>query len=754
MEKKLTKQALDYHSSGKPGKIEVVPTKPYSTQHDLSLAYTPGVAIPCKRIEANQDDAYKYTSKGNLVAVISNGTAVLGLGDIGALAGKPVMEGKGLLFKIFGDVDVFDIEVDEKDTEKLINVIKAIAPTFGGINLEDIKAPECFEIEKRLKEELDIPVFHDDQHGTAIISAAGLLNALVINGKKIEDIKILINGAGAAAISCARLYEKLGVKHDNMLMFDSRGPIKNSRTDLNETKKEFAIETDVETLADGFEGVDVFLGLSVGNCVTGEMVKRMAKDPIVFACSNPDPEIPYEEAIKAREDIIMATGRSDYPNQINNVLGFPFIFRGALDVRATDITEEMKLAAAYALADLAREPVPDCVTKAYDITSIAFGRNYIIPKPVDPRLIANVSAAVAKAAMESGVAKQPITDWDAYIAQLNSRIGQDNILMRMITNQAVNNPKRVVYTHANDVNVLKAAQIAVQEKYAYPILLGRRTSIENLAKLNGVDLTGIEIIECGDDKITDKANEYAKLLYDKLKRRGMTYDEAHEEIYDKYHYSLMMLESGDADCVVSEHQSRTKSIVNSAIDIVGTKTGALAAFYIMLTKKGNLFLANAPNETIIPSDVIAKVALLMQDKMKKYKIKPVMALISHSTFGQENEGSASRARAAVKYLHENNPEVIVDGEIQINMALDKELRQKKYPFSKLKDEDVNVFILPNMTSGTVAFQLMQEFGSSQAIGPVITGFKKPVHSVKIGASVTDIVNITKIAVTDAQELDC
>ena len=750
---KITKQeALDYHSSGRPGKIEVIPTTPYSTQHDLALAYTPGVAEPCLEIEKNLDDAYKYTAKGNLVAVISNGTAVLGLGDIGALAGKPVMEGKGLLFKVFADVDVFDIEIDLKDTEKLIETISAISCTFGGINLEDIKSPECFEIEDRLKEALDIPVFHDDQHGTAIISGAGLLNALQISGKKIEDIKVVVNGAGASAISCTRFYISLGVKKENVVMCDSKGVINKKRTDLNEVKKAFITERDLNTLAEAMVGADVFLGLSTGNVVTKDMVKSMAKYPVVFAMANPNPEIAYEDAIDARDDIIMATGRSDYPNQVNNVLGFPFIFRGALDVKATGINEEMKKAAAYALADLAKQDVPEIVNVAYKKRNIVFGKEYIIPKPLDPRLITTVAPAVARAAMETGVARAPITDWDKYNQQLLQRMGMDNRLIRAINMKAKEDPKRVLYGQADNFKVLKAAHAVKNEGIAFPILMGPAAEIRQMIKDNALDLEDVEIIEVRDNSQKERRERFAHIFADKRMRKGTTYKEALDLMNTQNYFGPMMVETGEVDAFISGFTSKYADLIRPAVQVVGTnpRFNHIAGMYLLNTKKGPYFFADTTVNRHPDAQTLVDTTILAAEEVRKFNIEPKIALLSYSNFGSTRDGSPKIVSDAVKILHEKYPDLIVDGEMQANFALNKELRKERFPFSKLADHNVNTLIFPNLNSGNIAYKMMQEIGSSEVIGPILMGINKPIHILQIGCDVREITYMTAIAVVDAQ----
>jgi len=750
---RFTKEdALNYHSEGRPGKIEVIPTKPHSTQWDLSVAYSPGVAEPCLEIEKNPDDVYKYTAKGNLVAVISNGTAVLGLGNIGALAGKPVMEGKGLLFKIFSDVDVFDIEIDTTDVDKFIDHVKAISPTFGGINLEDIKAPECFEIERSLIEELDIPVFHDDQHGTAIISGAGLLNAVEIIGKEIKDLKVVVNGAGASAISCARLYVAMGVKQENVIMVDSKGVLSKKRTDLNKYKLEFAIKTDKVTLEEAVEGTDVFLGLSVADVLTPEMLKTMAPDPIVFAMANPNPEIAYEKAMAARDDLIFATGRSDYPNQINNVLGFPFIFRGALDVRAREINEEMKVAAVKALAALAKEDVPEIVNTAYMATNIVFGREYIIPKPLDPRLITAVAPAVAKAAMDSGVARKEITDWEAYNEELLRRLGLDNRLIRRIINKAQRDPKRVVFAEAENFKVLKAAQTVIHQGIASPILLGNKQKVNNLIKENNLDLENAVIIDPISDEENDTRKEFARLFFEARQRKGLTYDEALELMFQRNYFGAMLVETNQADAFLSGFTSKYADTIKPALQIAGTNNpeDRIAGMYILITKKGPLFFADTTVNISPSARTLVDVALLADREVRKFNIVPKIALLSYSNFGAIRNGSPSRVHEAVEILHREHPHLIVDGEIQANFATNKDLRMKKFPFSKLKDADVNTFIFPNLSSGNIAYKLMHELAGMEVIGPILLGIGKPIHILHLESSVREIVNMTAISVIDAQ----
>ncbi len=751
MAKVTREEALLYHSQGKPGKIEVVPTKPYSSQRDLSLAYSPGVAEPCLEIEKDPDTAYDYTSKGNLVAVISNGTAVLGLGNIGALAGKPVMEGKGLLFKIFAGIDVFDIEVNETDPEKFIQVVKAIAPTFGGINLEDIKAPECFEIEERLKAELDIPLMHDDQHGTAIISSAGLLNALELVGKKIEDVKIVVNGAGAAANSCTQLYMMLGAKLENIVMVDSKGVINMQRTDLNSRKKPFATTRTITTLAEAVKDCDVFLGLSIAGVLTKEMVQTMNENPIVFALANPNPEISYDDAIAARKDIIFATGRSDYPNQINNVLGFPYIFRGALDVRAKCINEEMKLAAVLAIAELTKQAVPDVVNAAYNLKRITFGRNYIIPKPLDPRLLTIVAPAVAKAAMDSGVARKEIANWDTYRDKLREMMGSDNKMLRRFYDEARQNPKRVVFSESNHINMLKAAEAALADGICFPVLLGNEEKIASLAKENDIDLTGIEIVNMRHDREEERRVEYAKILTEKRSREGMTYDEAYEKMYERNYFGMMMVETGDADALITGVYTKYADSIQAAKDVIGLREGLqfMAAMHIVNTKKGTFFLADTLFNRHPCTDALIDIAKLTHDTVKFFAHEPVMAMLSYSNFGSDKQGSPASVHQVVETLHRTYPDMVVDGEMQVTFALNKELRDQKYPFSKLAGKNVNTLIFPNLSSANTAYKMLLEMGLAESIGPIQMGLNKPVHILDVESSVRDIVNMTAIAVLDA-----
>ncbi|MCZ2222181.1 MAG: NADP-dependent malic enzyme [Chitinophagales bacterium] len=745
-------QALEYHAQGKPGKIEVIPTKEAKTQRDLSLAYSPGVAEPCKEIAKNPEDVYKYTAKGNLVAVISNGTAVLGLGDIGPEAGKPVMEGKGVLFKIFADIDVFDIEINEKDPVKFVEIVKALEPTFGGINLEDIKAPECFYIEQELKKKMNIPVMHDDQHGTAIISAAALLNAVELQKKKIEKIKVVVNGAGAAAISCIKLYIAVGVKKENVKVFDSKGLIHNGRTDLDEQKKEFAIKAKDMTLAEGLKDADVFIGLSKGNVVSKEMIKSMAKNPIVFAMANPDPEISYEDAVEARKDVIMATGRSDFPNQVNNVLGFPYIFRGALDVRATTINDEMKLAAVKALAEMAKTPVPDIVTLAYNLKNLSFGPEYIIPKPVDPRLISIVAPAVAKAAIESGVAKNPIQNWDAYKVQLNKRLGLDNQLIRAISNKARKDPKRLVFAEADNDKILKAASIIYDEGIAYPILLGTEKKIRKIAEEHNIDLTDIPIIDPRDEQFDSKRELYGELFFAKRQRKGYNHYESIKIMKERNHFGCMMVETGDADAMISGLKRNYAEAIRPALQIIGIEDGVkrIAGMYLLSTQKGPIFLADTTINFNPTAEELADIALLVAKEVRSFNIVPRIAMLSYSNFGSSNSEEARLVAKATKILKEKNPSLIVDGEMQGTLAFNKEILKENYPFSSLIDEDVNVLIFPNLTAGNVAYNLLKELGGADAIGPILLGLKKPVHVLQLGSSVRNIINMANIAVVDAQ----
>ena len=748
----VTKEmALDYHKGSRPGKIETVPTKPYSSQKDLSLAYSPGVAYPCLEIEANSHDAYEYTNKGNLVAVISNGTAVLGLGDIGAQAGKPVMEGKALLFKIFAGLDCFDIEVDEKDPEKFIQIVKAISPTFGGINLEDIKAPECFEIENRLKEECDIPVMHDDQHGTAIISAAGLLNALEVQGKRIDDVRLVVNGAGAAAVSCTNLYIALGVRRENIVMCDSRGVINGKRKNLNAQKAQFVTMRDIDTLEQAMVDADVFLGLSVKDVVTPEMLRSMADRPIVFALANPDPEIEYSKAMESRPDIIFATGRSDYPNQINNVLGFPYIFRGALDCGATAINEEMKLAAVHAIADLAKQPVPSVVNAAYNMTGVNFGREYILPKPLDPRLLTTVAPAVARAAMESGVARRKITDWEQYDAKLNSLMGLDGKFMRRFTEMAKSNPRRVVFGEGNTNNMLLAAVEAYREGVCHPILLGNEEMIEKRAEKLGVRLDGIEIVNLRHDREAERRDRYARLLAQKRERAGFTRREASEKMFDRNYFGMMMVEAGDADAFLAGTYSNNTEVTAIAEEVIGIRPcfRHFATMHIMNTKRGVFFLADTMINETEDCDTLVDIARLARSAVEYFAQEPVMAMISYSNFGSNKAQSPTAVHEAVSVLHERYPELCIDGEMQVNFALNKEIRDANYPFSKLYGKDVNTLIFPNLNASSAAYRMMLEMGLAEAIGPIQIGLNKPVHFISVEAKVRDIVNLATIAAMDA-----
>ncbi len=750
---KIRKQdALDYHSMGKPGKIEVVPTKPYATQRDLSLAYSPGVAEPCLAIAENKEDVYKYTSKGNLVAVISNGTSVLGLGDIGPEASKPVMEGKGLLFKIFADIDVFDIEVDATDPELFIQTVKAIAPTFGGINLEDIKAPEAFEIEERLKAELDIPIMHDDQHGTAIISSAALLNALELAKKKIEKVKIVVSGAGASALSCAKLYHALGAKLENIYMFDSKGLIYEGRTGLDKSKSIFSKHKKDIAFKDAFKKADVFLGLSRGGLVEKDMIKVMAKDPIVFALANPNPEITYKDATSVREDIIMATGRSDHPNQVNNVLGFPFIFRGALDVRATTINEEMKLAAVKAIASLAKESIPEEVIEAYGEKNISFGRDQIIPKPIDTRLIYYVAPAVAKAAMDSGVAKQPITDWDAYEMELKNRLGLDNKLIRTITEKAQRSPKRVVYAEADNIKILKAAQTAWEEGVAFPILLGKKVVIEGLIEEYMMEFPEVEIIDPKCDEEKERRQEYGAKFFEKRMRKGVTEFEALQIMRERNHFGAMMVETGDADAMISGISRNYRDVIRPIFQTVGLQKdmNVVAGMYILDTKRGPLFLADTTLNVNPSAEDIAEITSNVAKTIRKFKVIPRIALLSYSNFGSGTGEDATKMSRAREILQETDPNLIVDGEVQANFALNNDLMNEKFSFSTLSNKKVNTLIFPNLAAGNIAYKLMQEMNDDDSIGPILVGLRKSIHVLQMGASVREIINMVKVAVVDAQ----
>ncbi len=753
MQKELRKeQALDYHSKGRPGKIEVVPTKDAKTQRDLSLAYSPGVAEPCKEIFHNVEEVYKYTAKGNLVGVISNGTAVLGLGNIGPEASKPVMEGKGVLFKIFADIDVFDIEINETDPEKFVQIVKSLEPTFGGINLEDIKAPECFYIEQKLKEQLKIPVMHDDQHGTAIISSAALLNALELQKKEIGKVRFVINGAGAAAMACVLLYKALGARPENFTMFDKDGVIHAGRTDLEENKLQFANVNPEATLASALKDADVFVGLSVGNVVTADMVKSMAPNPIVFAMANPDPEIPYEIATTARKDIIMATGRSDYPNQVNNVLGFPFIFRGALDVRATRINEAMKLAAVHALAEMAKSAVPDIVNLAYNEKTISFGENYIIPKPLDPRLLVTVAPAVAKAAMESGVAQKQIENWDAYSEELHRRLGLDNQLLRAIGSKAKREPRRLVFAEADNIKVLKVAQIVFDEAVAYPILLGDETKIRSIALQNRIDIQGLPIINPTSDEQEGKRKEYGEIYFCKRQRRGVNHYEALKEMFDRNYFGCMMVETGDADAMISGLTKNYPDTIRPALQIIGTEDGVkkIAGMYLLLTKKGPLFLADTTVNFNPTAEELADITLMVAKEVRNFNVTPRIAMLSYSNFGSSNSPEAQMVADARQLVKKRNPSLIVDGEMQASMAFNTEIMRDNYPFSELADQDVNTLIFPNLAAGNIAYNLLKEVGGADAIGPILLGLKKPVHVLQLGSSVRSIYNMALIAVVDAQ----
>lgn len=745
-------QALEYHSSGRPGKIEVVPTKEAKTQRDLSLAYSPGVAAPCMEIFHNVEDVYKYTAKGNLVAVITNGTAVLGLGDIGPEASKPVMEGKGVLFKIFADIDVFDIEINEKDPEKFVQIVKALEPTFGGINLEDIKAPECFYIEQELKKQMNIPVMHDDQHGTAIISSAALLNALELQKKKIDKVKFVVNGAGAAAMACIQLYVSLGAKYENFILFDKDGVLHVKRDDLGAIRTLFAVKKSDWTLDKAMKDADVFLGLSIGNVVTKDMVKSMAKNPIVFAMANPDPEISYEDAIAVRKDIIMATGRTDYPNQVNNVLGFPYIFRGALDVRSTGINEAMKLAAVKALADLAKSPVPDIVNMAYNQSNMSFGPEYIIPKPLDPRLLSTVAPAVARAAVESGVAQKKITNWDAYTLELNKRLGLDNQLIRVIGNKARKDPKRLVFAEADNLKILKAASILYDDGIAYPILLGNPEVIGRIAEQNNIDLTEIPIIDPRSEEMRSKREFYGELFFKKRQRKGFNRYESFKIMKDRNHFGCMMVETGDADAMLSGLTKNYAEAIRPALHIIGTEESVkkIAGMYLLLTKKGPLFLADTTVNFNPTAEELADITMMVAKEVKNFNLTPRIAMLSYSNFGSSDSPEARLVAEATKILKQRNPSLIVDGEMQGSMAFNKEILRDNYPFSELVNEDVNVLIFPNLTAGNVTYNLLKEVGGADAIGPILLGLKKPVHVLQLGSTVRSIINMALVAVVDAQ----
>ena len=753
MQKNTRKQdALEYHSKGRPGKIEVIPTKDAKTQRDLSLAYSPGVAEPCKEIHANVENVYKYTAKGNLVAVISNGTAVLGLGDIGPEAGKPVMEGKGVLFKIFADIDVFDIEINEKDPEKFVQIVKALEPTFGGINLEDIKAPECFYIERKLKEQLNIPVMHDDQHGTAIISAAALLNALEIQKKKIDKVKFVVNGAGAAAMACVQLYVSLGALAENFIMFDRKGALQKNRTDLDEFKRPFANATSEISLGDAMKDADVFIGLSAGNVVTQDMVKSMAKNPIVFAMANPDPEISWEDATEARKDVIMATGRSDYPNQVNNVLGFPYIFRGALDVRAKHINEAMKLAAVKALAELTKTAVPDIVNLAYNEKSISFGPDYIIPKPLDPRLLSTVAPAVARAAMETNIAQSPITDWDGYINNLNKRLGLDNQVMRVIGNKARRDPKRIVFAEADNIKILKAAQIIFDDGIGYPILLGDEKKIKEISLTNKIDIEGLPIFDPRSDEMEERRNKYSAIFLKKMGRKGYNAYETKKIMRDRNYFGCMMVDCGDADAMISGLTKNYPDTIRPALHTIGLEEGVkrIAGMYLMLAKRGPLFLADTTVNFNPTAEELADITLMVGKEISNFNITPRIAMLSYSNFGSSNSPEAKLVAQARKIAKEKMPSLIVDGEMQASVAFNKDLMKENYPFSELVDKDVNTLIFPNLASGNIAYNLLKELETADAVGPILLGLNKPVHILQLGSSVRSIVNMALIAVVDAQ----
>lgn len=745
-------QALEYHSKGRPGKIEVVPTKEAKTQRDLSLAYSPGVAEPCKEIHKNVEEVYKYTAKGNLVAVISNGTAVLGLGDIGPEASKPVMEGKGVLFKIFADIDVFDIEINEKDPQKFVEIVKALEPTFGGINLEDIKAPECFYIEKALREKCKIPVMHDDQHGTAIISSAALLNALELQKKKIDKVRFVINGAGAAAMACVKLYVALGARPENFILFDKDGVLHDERADLDEERKRFAVPKNDWTLEKAMKDADVFVGLSIGNVVTAEMVKGMAKKPIVFAMANPDPEISYEHATAAREDIIMATGRSDYPNQVNNVLGFPFIFRGALDVRAMQINEAMKLAAVKALADLAKTPVPDIVNMAYNEKNLLFGPHYIIPKPLDPRLLSTVAPAVARAAMESGVAQTHIDNWEAYAIELNRRLGLDNQLMRVLSTKARLNPKRVVFAEADNLKILKVAQMLYADGVAFPMLLGEERRIRHIAAANQIDIEGMPVINPYNDEYEDQRKRFGEIFFEKRQRRGFNKYEAYKRMRDRLYFGCMMVETGEADAMISGLTKNYPDTIRPALQVIGTEEGVkkIAGMYLMLTKRGPLFLADTTVNFNPTAEELADITLLVAREVQQFNLTPRVALLSYSNFGTSDSPEARLVAEAREIVKRKEPNLIIDGEMQASVALNNELIKENYPFSELVDQEVNTLVFPNLAAGNIAYNLLKEVGGADAIGPILLGLKKPVHVLQLGSTVRQIYNVALVAIVDAQ----
>lgn len=744
------KDALDYHSQGRPGKIQVLPTKPTNSQRDLTLAYSPGVAEPCLKIAETTEDVYKYTAKGNLVAVISNGTAVLGLGDIGPEAGKPVMEGKGLLFKIFADIDVFDLELNTKNVDEFVNIVKALEPTFGGVNLEDIKAPECFEIERRLKEEMNIPVMHDDQHGTAIISAAALLNACELQNKKLDKVKIVVNGAGAAAISCSRLYVSLGAKKENIVMIDRSGVIRRDRAVLNALKAEFATDRDIHTLEEAMKDADVFIGLSAADVLAAEVLKTMAKNPIVFAMANPNPEIAYDLAVATRSDIIMATGRSDYPNQVNNVLGFPYIFRGAMDVRATTINEEMKIAAVKAIAEMAKKPVPESVMMAYNLKNLQFGRDYIIPKPNDPRLLTSVSPAVARAAMESGVARSAITDWNAYEEELARRLGGEHTLLRTLSNRAKSDPKKVVFAEADHHKILKAVRIVIDEGIALPILLGKKAEIQRIAEEYAIDLHGAEIVDpLEEDELRET---YANYLYEKRQRKGVTLSQARNMVKNRNYFGSCMVQFGEADALISGLTRDYGTTVRPALQVIGTEPGVdrVAGMYMMLTKKGPVFFGDTTVNINPTVDELVSITALIDRSVRKFNISPRIAILSYSNFGSTKGEVPGKTREAVRILHEKYPKILVDGEMQANFATSECLLKDNFPFSKLSGNPANTLVFPNLESGNIAYKLLQELGGAEAVGPILLGLNKPVHILQIGSSVREIVHMVTIAVMDAQ----
>lgn len=752
MRKKNHKQdALDYHSKGRPGKIEVVPTKPYNSQRDLTLAYSPGVAEPCLKIAEKKDDAFKYTAKGNLIAVISNGSAVLGLGDIGPDAGKPVMEGKGLLFKIFADIDVFDLEVDTKNVDDFVKIVKALEPTFGGINLEDIKAPECFEIETRLKEEMNIPVMHDDQHGTAIISGAALINACELQRKKIEKVKIVVNGAGAAAISCTEMYISLGAKKENIVMLDRKGVIRKDREQLDKLKAGFATDQDIYTLEQAMKNADVFIGLSAADVVSVAMLKSMAKNPIVFAMANPNPEIDYDLAVGTRSDIIMATGRSDFPNQVNNVLGFPYIFRGALDVMATAINEAMKIAAVHAIADLAKKSVPQAVSEAYEINNLKFGKHYIIPKPTDPRLITEVAPAVALAAMKTGIARKPIEDWEGYKEDLRRRLGLDDRILRDLTVAAKRKPQRVVFAEADNYKILKAAQIVKEEGIAEPILLGRREKIKHIIEENSIELGEVQIIDTFEEQGNERYNKYVQFLFTKRQRRGITQNEAYKALLDRNYFAACMVEFGEADTLISGLTKNYATAIRPALQVIGTEPGSrIAGMYMMLTKKGPVFFGDTTINENPTVDELVDISVLLNKTVSQMNIKPRLAVLSYSNFGSSDGEVPLKTREVVRKLHEEYPDIVVDGEMQGNFAINNTLLANNFPFSNLKGEPANVLVFPNLESGNIAYKLLQELGDAEAVGPILLGMNKPVHVLQLDSSVREIVNMVTIAVVDVQ----